>query len=258
MTVDDLKKQSVDWEKSLEASWGSTLFSIVLLSASVFLMFGGWWLGPMLMFFVGLICGTAGTYFLIDKIFNAAGWSNCWVMGIGSLLGGLLAGVCLLRMLDLGIFCLGAALGGVLGYWVYGVTLQNVSTTVVAGYDALFWVCVVVAALVFGFVAAKMERNLIILTTGVCGAFLFTLSVDQLFLHGGHFNLSELQQDHTRNTDADHVFYILAAVWVVLAVLSIAVQKRLSNHYRNRADGEADVVYVQAEPRHHRTSYFAV
>jgi hypothetical protein len=257
MTVDDIKKQSIDWEKSLEASWGSTIFSVVLLCISVLLMFGGWWLGPMLMFLVGLVVGTASSYFLIDHIFNASGWSNCWVMGIGSIVGGLLVGFVLLRMIDLGIFCLGAALGGVLGYWFYGIVLQKVTTTVVLGYDALFWVCVIISALIFGLIAAKLERNLIILTTSVCGAFLFTLSVDQLFLGGGHFNLSQFQQDHTKHTRDDDIFYVLAASWALLAVISMGLQRHLSDRHKNRADGEVDVVYVQAEPRQNRT-YFSV
>jgi hypothetical protein len=260
MTWDDVKEQSVNWEKSLEASWGSTLFSVVLLGCSIFLMLGGWWLGPKLMFFVGLACGTASTYFLIDHIFNAAGWSNCWVMGIGSLLGGILAGFALLRMFDLGLFCLGAALGGILGYWFYGVVLaQHVHTKVILGYDALFWVCVLVAALVVGIIALKMERNLIIATTAVGGAFLFTLSIDQLCLGGGHFNLSQLGQNHSKGTTEDKYFYGLAAASVVLSILSIFIQSRLAFHHRSHSDGEVDIVYVeQRAPQRRRTAYFAV
>lgn len=250
-----MKQQGIDWEQSLEASWGSTLFAIVLLCASVFLLVGGWWLGPLLMFLVGLAGGTAGTYFLIDHIFNATGWSNCWVMGLGSLVGGILVGLILMKMLDFSLFCLGAALGGVLGYWLYGVVLQNVHTTVILGYDALFWMCVIVAALVLGVVAIKMERDLVIIATAVCGSFLFTLSIDQLFLGGGHFNLSAFQMDHTKNTQEDKYFYYLAAASVILALASMFLQRRLSTHYRNRADGEVDVVYVQAD---RRTSRFAV
>jgi len=260
MTKDDLKKQAIDWEKSLESSWGSKLFSVVLLCSSVLLMFGGWWLGPLLMFIVGLACGAASTFFLIDHIFNFAGWSNCILLGVGSLIGGLIAGFALLRMVNFGLFCLGAALGGVTGYWFYGLVLQTVHTHVVLGYDLLFWVCVIVLAIVFGIVALKMERNLFIIATSVCGAFLFTLSIDQLFLGGGHFNLSQLQRQHTSDDDDGRYFYCLTAGAIVLALLAMLAQKKLSNrHSSAESDGMPDVVYVQPEPRRRtRTSYFAV
>ena len=134
------------------------------------------------------------------------------------------------------------------------MSAQSVSTTVVLGYDHLFWVCLIVLVIVLGVLALKMERDLFIVATSVCGAFVFTLSIDQLFLGGGHFNLSELQKAHTSEHNEGRLFYCLTAGAIVLALVTMLVQKKLSDRYSKPG---ADVGYVQPQPYKpcHHTSY---
>ena len=92
LTLEQIKTQSINWEKSLESSVSSTIFGISLLGVSVAFMVFGWcacrspraarspasararsrrWLGPVLFFLLGLVGGAVGTFYVIDLTFDA-------------------------------------------------------------------------------------------------------------------------------------------------------------------------------------------
>lgn len=244
LTWDDIEHQAIDWKGALERSWGPTVISVILGCFSIVLMVVGWWLGKALLFLVGLVCGTGATFFVINAIFNWAMWTNCYVLGFGSLVGGILAGFLFWSILQLGLFCFGAAIGGVCGYWLYGIAFKSISTKVILGYDMIFWACVLILAILFGFLTLRNEDLFFIIGTAICGSFLFAIAFDQLAFGGGHLNLSKIQTECVLGQHSDahpcpdgmddwsKKFYIVAFGSIALALVSMFVQHRLLARHR--------------------------
>jgi len=217
----------------------------------------GWWLGPVLFFLLGLVGGAVGTFYVIDLTFDALNKSNCYVLGFGSLFGGLLLGLLLLKLAKLALFCLGAALGAVIGYEVYLVALHHIQIGTFAGYDGMYWISISGCALVFGIAALTTKKSLIIVTTSICGAFGFTLAFDQLFLtqvDGGHFDMSKMNLQNIDTGEAPYFYGLLAAV-VVLSLLAMLTQRQLSSRHRSKGKVQTEDRVVLVEPERR---YFAV
>jgi len=262
LTWEDIKKEGINWKDSFEHHWGITVFFLAVLACGVILMLFGWWFGRFALLLVGILIGTSFTFFAINSVFNAIHWSNCIVLGVGTAVGAIIAAAVFLRVLSLGLFCLGAAVGFAIGYAFYGIVLVEFKTTVILGYDAILWVIVIFLGSLAGYVAVREETMFMIIGTSVLGAYVSGVAVDELFFGGGHFNLSNAQMQcvlhpaqrpkncppgmDVWSTD----FYILCFSTMAVALLAICVQRLLSANY---ADSEPDV-YVQPQARR----YYAV
>jgi len=264
LTWEDIKREGINWKDSFEHHWGITVFFLAVLGCGVILMFFGWWFGRFALLLVGILIGTSSSYFAINSVFNAIHWSNCIVLGVGTAVGGIIAAAVFLRVLNFGLFCVGAAVGVSCGYAFYGVLLVNFNTTVILGYDAILWVCVIFLGSLFGYLAVREETMFMIIGTSVLGAYTSGIAVDELFFGGGHFNLSNVQLECVFPHSAQRSencppgmdvwqddFYILSLSTIAMALLAICVQRLLSARY---AHSEPDDVYVQPQARR----YYAV
>lgn len=247
----DLKyweKKSQDAKDYVKADFGSTAFSIVLMSVSAVVMVFGYRLFKPVVFLFGLFGGAFATFYLIDSILDAAKYddvtASCWILGIGSIVGGLVLGSVLLKLEKFAIFCLGAAIGCVCGYYAYFLFFHLLAfKAVIAGYDVMYWLCLVVPAIVFGLLISRLEKYVLILATAICGSFAFTLGLDMAVLIriNDKFNLSNLQS-YKDTHSAEELPYVIAVFGgaVVLAFISIFVQVKLNNKHKLRGK---DMVY---------------
>ena len=67
-----------------------------------------------MLFLSGFGVGAVALFLAVSNIFNMVKWSNCWVLGIVPLIGGLILGILVLKVVKLAFFCIGAATGGIL------------------------------------------------------------------------------------------------------------------------------------------------
>lgn len=238
------KHEGNEGQKFLEHNFGSDVFSAVLMGVAFVVMFFGFRLFKPVVFIFGFFGGLFVCFFAIDYFLEVAKSTNatvnCWVLGVGALVGGLMVGCVLLKCLKLAMFCLGAAIGAVLGYYSWGIVFYRLTIDVenIAGHNLTYWLCLIVPAVVFGVILCRFEKQLIILATSICGAFAFTLGFDMLVLVriDPRFMLDRLD-DVRRGDDSELPFFIgVVAGAVVLTLISMAVQFKLNKKHQDRQD----------------------
>lgn len=178
--VDDLKGK-VDpsgWENESEriynhAATGLNIGAIVLGSL---LAFFGYRYKKSAFFTVGFAGVGALAFLLVGDL--AAGTSyQAWAPITSFFVGGLIAGGLAAFLLPLGVFTVGAGLGVVISFLLQTAVLHRVQTTPT---NLLLYISLGVLGTLFGVLALKLERPLLIIATSYVGSFLATYGV-------GHF-----------------------------------------------------------------------
>jgi hypothetical protein len=104
------------------------------------------------------------------------------VSGPGRVIG-LLLGALVLKLLNLAFFCVGAASGGILGYYLYTLALHAMdSGTLIFGHDAVFWGSVLAPGLLCGLIGVKLKEGALMLLCAVLGSWAFTTGLQFLLL----------------------------------------------------------------------------
>ena len=103
---------------------------------------------------------------------------------VGLIFGGLLS----LKLLRLGIFCLGGGIGILFGILILSTPLQEQSFfSKPYGFDVYYGSF----AFVFGVIAVCMEKKMIVFATALIGSFVFMLGID-FFVKSGFSSIIEV------------------------------------------------------------------
>lgn len=238
------ENQGKHGEQFLEHNFGSDVFSAVLMGVSAIIMIFGFRLFNPVVFIFGLFGGAFVTFYLIDWILDSTSSMdvtvNCWVLGAGAVVGGILIGTILLKCLKLAMFCLGAGIGAVVGYYSWGIVFYRFEIHVgaIAGHNMTYWLCLLLPAIICGAILCRFEKHIVILATSICGAFAFTLGFDMMVLVriNSHFMLDSLS-NFKENKDEELPYFIGVVVGaIVLTLVSMLVQFKLNKKHQSRQD----------------------
>ena len=97
---------------------------------------------------------------------GAEKWVGWVILGIGIVIG-VLAGLCLLKCIRIGIFLLGGWPGAICGLLLYNLFLHYIAGNV------LLWIVVGAMFIAGGVIALCLEDHAIIIGTSVLGSYLF-------------------------------------------------------------------------------------
>ena len=179
------------------------------------------------LFSVGAAAAGWGEYEMVKThVTHLAPGQMTAVLIASSLICGILGGVLLVVIEKFGIFCLGAALGG---YGIYALRLvvPAMTDTIIGIPSFPMYVGAVVAGALGGFVAFKLERHIIILSTSIGGAFLFIYGL-------AYFTKADL-------SDNSNIRYAFLVGMATLALMGMYVQFRYTGKVVDKKTKEGEL-----------------
>merc|ERR1712146_559753 len=132
---------------------------------------------------------------------------------------------------------------GILGYYAYVLCLSHVHTNVVILHqDAMFWLCLVLPALLFGLMTLKLEDAIIAMATALLGSFAFMTGFQYEVL--ARINQKFRPSSHIKDYENGNYYHspfvygpIIASL--VLALIGIVVQLKTKKS-SNKREGTAE------------------
>lgn len=200
-------------------TWTSIVLFSVLIGFGLVQTFFGHRLLRLTLFTVALLA--AGGAILIPTLLYMDSPAAPWVgLGIGGVVG-LSAGFVAARFPKLGVFLVGAAGGGALGFFLSA----SVGVHIPINANASTAVLVVAGAAVFGALSLILMRIIIILSTSLLGAFCVMFGIGRLVPSNKFPNIFDLANELSVNAGSlpKYVWGYLAGI-AVLAALGIIVQ----------------------------------
>ena len=122
-------QQGINLTHTAHFNIGSTVFDVVLMVVGAVFLFLGAKVTKLSLFVGGFGVGALACFFATSNIFSALQFFNCYLLGIVPLVGGLLLGVIVLKLLKLAFFAIGGSTGAILGYYVYVLVLVGQAPT---------------------------------------------------------------------------------------------------------------------------------
>lgn len=159
-------------------------------AAGLLLLFFGERLVKPTFFISSMVVGFFASFTLVYAILehvSIAATPSCVIACIFPLVVGLLAGCLALKILKLSFICVGLAGGGVLGNLSYIAVFSNFNTgTSIAGHDLIFWLSIIIFAIIGACLMCWLREDLLIVITSFIGAFMVLPSIAVLIL--SHLN----------------------------------------------------------------------
>lgn len=177
------------------------------------LIFGSKFMKYNLLFIIILasitFCLYAYYYFPIDKTHD---YTLFITIGIGFILG-ILIGFFLIKAENVLFFAIGAFLGYLIGNLLYaGVTIHFSNSSV------CMLLTIVISMVAFGFIAIKISKHVIILTTSVIGGY---LAVRGASLYIGHFPPESVIFELIRKNEYDELYAVFKFLFIFFIFIEI-------------------------------------
>jgi hypothetical protein len=181
----EAKSQGISLEQTLahKLSVGSVAFSVTMMVFGGLMLIAGWKLFTWVLFLSGFGAGFVFSFFAMSTFFNQVpAMFNCWVLSLVPVVFGVITGLLVRKTLKLAFFLVGAAVGGVFGFYAYNLGLNHYE---VHGGSVrwVYWACLLVPALLCGMVSVKLESKVLAFATSLVGGFAFVIGFDFLVLH---------------------------------------------------------------------------
>ena len=167
---------------------------------------------------LGILGFVSGAYLVAAIAFNLLGREQAVLVISAGLGGGIIGAVLVVAFYFIGIFLLGAWLGGLLGILLTGGGESTVATVII-----------LVLAVIGGIVALMLQKLMIIVSTSLSGSWAIVSGALQL-VGGGlgpfrpfqyHPNLRALRPMGARG-------YVMLLCWVLLGIAGMVVQYRIT------------------------------
>jgi len=126
---------------------------------------------------MGFVAAGGLTFLAVDTYVDPTSSAHAWAPVTGLLVAGIAGGLVCALLMNVGVFAAGASLGVVLAMVLQTALLHRVQTN---PENLLMYITMAVLGLLFGFLAIKMRRSILIVATAYVGTFLATYGV-------GHF-----------------------------------------------------------------------
>jgi hypothetical protein len=184
LSATEAKSQGISLEKTLahKLSVGSVAFSVTLMVFGSLMLVVGWSLFTLVLFLSGFGGGFMFSFFAVSTFFNTfPALFNCWVLSILPLVFGIIAGILVRKTLKLAFFLVGAAVGGVFGFYAYRLGLDHYEVKD-GNIRWVYWACLLVPALLCGGVSVKLEKKVLAFATSLIGGFAFVIGAAFLIL----------------------------------------------------------------------------
>lgn len=181
----EAKSQGISLEQTLKhkLSVGSVAFSVTMMVFGGLMLFVGWKLFTLVLFVSGFGGGFVFSFFAMSTFFNEfPAMFNCWVLSLLPVIFGIVTGLLVRKTLKLAFFLVGAAVGGVFGFYAYKLGFDHYE---VHGGSVrwVYWACLLVPGLLCGIVSVKLESKVLAFATSLIGGFAFVIGFDFLVLH---------------------------------------------------------------------------
>lgn len=169
--------------KFKEATLTSVIVQAVAMVTGSALVLVGYRLVEFVLLLGGFVAGFVVTFELVGIVLDLVEKDNCYVLGIVPLVGGLLVGWFVQKAEKTIFFSFGAVTGLCLGQLVYVVALSHITDEDLS--QVALYVCLILAAILGGLVAIKVERQILAVATSLIGSFLVSAGFWNLLVSTG-------------------------------------------------------------------------
>mmetsp|Transcript_45645 Transcript_45645/g.52578 ORF Transcript_45645/g.52578 Transcript_45645/m.52578 type:complete len:417 (+) Transcript_45645:56-1306(+) len=217
----------------------SILFGIALSAVGVFLTFFGRKMFKPTFFLVMTIFITGLTMLMAYEFANVdKDWGWWIILGVGAVVGMLLAGICLC-LRKLALFLIGAA-GGCVG----ALVLQNLFLYKIHSHPSnlSLYIALGVLGIAGGIVMIVLVDHMLIITTAFIGAYAFVRGISLFSPHTFPSEWTISKEIHNGTLkEMPWQYYLYFGAFIVTFILGLFVQYRVKNNEKKRETREEDV-----------------
>jgi len=211
---------------------GPAILAVVGIAVGVFMLVVGYRLFRIAIFVCGFILGGIGVASFLEWVFANRSWmaTASWV---GFFVGGLLVGLIAMSMYTLSIFVAGATGGVLLAFTIHTSFAYRIWES---HPNIVLLVLAVLLGIVFGVLALKLEKPVIIISTSFIGAIAIAWGIG--YFAGDFPNGADLKRSTAGGINGDTLIAIPDAWWAYLAGIVVLFVLGLYIQFRKTGRGE--------------------
>lgn len=176
---------------------------------------------------LGILGFVSGAYMAAAIAFSLLGREQAVLVILAGLAGGVIGAVLVVTFYFIGIFLLGAWLGGLLGILLTGGGESTVATVII-----------LVLALIGGIVALMLQKLMIVISTALSGAWAIVSGVFRFLGNGrGAIRPFQYYPDLRALRSMDAWGYVMLLCWVLIGIAGMVVQYRITRERRSEESG---------------------
>eukprot|EP01102_Stenamoeba_stenopodia_P021795 TRINITY_DN887_c0_g1_i1.p1 TRINITY_DN887_c0_g1~~TRINITY_DN887_c0_g1_i1.p1 ORF type:complete len:313 (-),score=78.74 TRINITY_DN887_c0_g1_i1:75-1013(-) len=195
--------------------WQSIVFALMLIGFGIAYCFFGYKLFHILLFVLGWVLGTVIFYNVLDEHTQL----KTWIVIVIAVVVGIACGVLAIIFYFVGIFLLGALLG-----LIFITSILSVREGTLIHNQTVRIVVVVSVSLAFAIAALLLQRIMIIVATGVSGAYWIVSGIDYLIKGNLSAFIPEMFRGNLDNLQPNWKTWLMLAFLIVLSIAGITVQ----------------------------------
>jgi len=253
-------KHIVEEVEAMLSKYGDIVQGISIAVGAIVAMYGYKLVNPTLFLTAAGAIGLIA-YESIDSLIDNTVQNKAYVaIGVSVSLG-LLAGIIIVKIKQLGVFIAGAALGAVGAFWLYTMFLENLTAPESVPHLYLYIGLVVLCPL-GSYLAIKIERLVLIIATAVLGSFVTVAGIGRFV---GHFPSTIDDFGKGGRATQDPYEWAYLAGFVAMSLAGIYVQLNITAKKEEKNDAAEGLLrysqrdsYSKARPKPGETTYILV
>lgn len=209
------------------------VLAVLCMITGLYLCFAGYRIVKVLLFLTGFYVGYWLCYSIMTGIDVDYGENEEWIIFGSSVGAGLLVGLVLLCLMQLGIFLLGCLWGFMLALWILSFVDPNSPLITEPAYK---WLFIGGISLVTGILALVFQKPIIIIASSYVGSYILFYGID-VFAQTGFYDAAQriIRGEKPVVDQCGDSCIIMLCACVVTCVLGIIVQFA-TNRNRNHND----------------------
>eukprot|EP01095_Lingulamoeba_sp_RSL-Kostka_P012598 TRINITY_DN500_c0_g1_i3.p1 TRINITY_DN500_c0_g1~~TRINITY_DN500_c0_g1_i3.p1 ORF type:complete len:273 (+),score=43.14 TRINITY_DN500_c0_g1_i3:63-881(+) len=228
------------------------VFGVFIIFIGVVVLTVGYRLIRIVIVIAGFLLFAIGTYQVIEAAFDI----DLWINGLISLLAGIMGMILCYCIYQIAFFLIGFSFG----FIISDVIIKTFIATVASNESdetyvlIITWIIAVLSGVIFGFLAWKLEKLILVICTSFIGSFGITVGTDYL-IYGDEAQFAAIIQDTFSDNliDFDTTDYVIVAVFFVIGFVGIIFQlfcssknykHSLSNRFSGSRGGEGSVIII--------------